>query len=152
MYKPKRGFTLVELLEVVGIIAVIAAVIFVIVDPVKRLKEARNTQRWQGVKMISDAIRLYQLDSLGQTPAGIDTTWRMLGTSTSGCNVTCSVGTPQAACIDISGALTGKLPQMPIDPLVGTATRTYYAVRRETTGVVAVAACGAEGTTITTRK
>ncbi len=89
LFENKRGFTLVELLVVIAIIAVIAAVIFVVLDPVSRLKDARNTQRHQDVNSIADAVRLYQVDTRGQTPPGVDSTWRMIGTSATGCDVQC---------------------------------------------------------------
>ena len=87
--KSSTGFTLIELLIVIAIIAVVASVIFVALDPVTRFKEARDAQRWQDVEAVGDAIRLYQVDNLGQVPAGVDENWKMLGTDVVGCDISC---------------------------------------------------------------
>ncbi len=83
------GFTLVELLIVIAIIAVLAALIFVALNPLQRFRDARNAKRKQDIISIADAIRLYQVSHGGQLPIGLDSNWRMLGTDTSGCDVTC---------------------------------------------------------------
>lgn len=91
--KNSAGFTLIELLIVVAIIAVIAVVVFVAVNPLQRFQDARNSRRYSDTKSIVDAIRLYQIENKGLTPPGLDTSWRMLGTATSGCDIACGEST-----------------------------------------------------------
>jgi type IV pilus assembly protein PilA len=62
MPKFRKGFTLIELLIIIGIIGFLAAAILVAVDPVKRIKEARNTQRWEEVNSVLNAILVKQVD------------------------------------------------------------------------------------------
>jgi len=62
MFERKKGFTLIELLIIIGIIGFLAAAILVAVDPVRRIKEARNTQRWEEVNSILNAILTKQVD------------------------------------------------------------------------------------------
>ncbi|MDA2936199.1 prepilin-type N-terminal cleavage/methylation domain-containing protein [Patescibacteria group bacterium AH-259-L05] len=91
----QAGFTLIELLIVIAVIAIIASVVFVALNPLQRFQDTRDSQRRQDISAIADAIRIYQIVNAGQVPAGIDENWRMLGTDTTGCNVTCGFsGTP----------------------------------------------------------
>lgn len=87
--KFKKGFTLIELLIVIAVIAIIATVVFVALNPLERFRDSRNSQRWQDIESIVDAVRLYQIDNDGQIPSGIDENWRMLGIDSSGCDVSC---------------------------------------------------------------
>ncbi|MDA2922330.1 prepilin-type N-terminal cleavage/methylation domain-containing protein [Patescibacteria group bacterium AH-259-L07] len=85
------AFTLIELLIVIAVIAIVAGVVYVALNPLQRLQDARDAQRRQDISAIVDAIRLYQIVNAGQMPAGIDGNWQMLGTDTTGCNVTCGL-------------------------------------------------------------
>ncbi len=60
--KKGQGFTLIELLIVIGIIGFLAASILVAVDPVKRIQDSRNSQRWSEVNSILNAILKKQVD------------------------------------------------------------------------------------------
>lgn len=51
----------------------------------------------------------------------------------------------QTSCLNLSNILNSHLPTIPQDPSTGSSEKTYYAVRRQTTGQVDVAACSAEG-------
>jgi len=86
----RKGFTLIELLIVIAIIAVMATVVFVALNPLQRFQDARNAQRWQDAEAIGDAVRIYQIDNQGKLPTGIDETWHMLGTDTTGCGIFCA--------------------------------------------------------------
>ncbi len=62
MKRNNKGFTLVELLIVIGIIGFLAAAILVAVDPVKRIQDSRNSQRWSEVNSILNAVLKKQVD------------------------------------------------------------------------------------------
>ena len=87
--KNNNGFTLIEILVTVGIFAILAGITIVGVNPARQISNTRNAQRVSAVANIQGAINHYALDGFGGYPAGIDTTLRMIGTSTTACAVTC---------------------------------------------------------------
>jgi prepilin-type N-terminal cleavage/methylation domain-containing protein len=73
----RSGFTLIELLIVIAIIGFLMAAILVAVDPVKRVRQSRNAQRWSEVNAVLNAILKKQVDERddydGETSAEIVT-------------------------------------------------------------------------------
>lgn len=84
-----KAFTLIELLIVIAIIAIMAGVVFVTVNPLARFQDARNSRRAADVESIVSAVRMYQIENKGSVPTGLDSSWRMLGTDSAGCDVVC---------------------------------------------------------------
>ncbi len=102
----RRGFTLIELLLGISIIGVLAAVVIVAVNPSRQFAQARNTERRSDVKNILEAVQQYAIDNKGNPPAGIDATWRMLGTAATTCDVVCGGGSGGGAPVTITLAPT----------------------------------------------
>jgi len=61
--RKREGFTLIELLIVIAIIGFLAAAILVAVDPVRRIQDSRNAQRWSEVNGILNAVLKWQVDN-----------------------------------------------------------------------------------------
>ncbi len=87
--KKNSGFTLLEILLVVAAIAVLAGIVIVAINPGKQLAASRNAARQSDASAILNSIYQYSLDNSGAFPGSIDTNLRMLGTSGSGCGVSC---------------------------------------------------------------
>jgi len=100
----KNGFTLIEMIIVVAIIAILAALIFVATKPLKRFQETNNAVRFAEIDSIARAIKQYQVDNFGRNPTGLDSTLRMIGTDSSGCNVDCG-STSEISYIDTGNTL-----------------------------------------------
>lgn len=150
--KKKKGFTLIELLIVIGIIAILAAIIYVAVDPGKRLKQARDADRWSSANSILNAVLKYAVDNQGQLPTGIGATATVLGTATANANCVCSGGGGTENCLDLSGDLVDTyLSEIPCDDASANAqcdpaapTITRYAISRSASGRITVEACDPE--------
>lgn len=84
-----RGFTLFEILLVVSAIAILATMVILAINPAYQIAKMHNTQRRADVKTILDAVYQYSVDNEGKTPPGIDSTLRVIGTATSGCDIGC---------------------------------------------------------------
>jgi len=54
-----KGFTLIELLIVIAIVGVLAAVVLVALNPVERLKQARDSGRKSDIGQIATALESY---------------------------------------------------------------------------------------------
>ncbi len=146
----KKGFTLIELLVVIGIIAILAAIVIIAINPARQFAQARDAQRWNDVNAFLNAIHQQAIDNNGVLYAGIDSNNRIVGTNTSGCNVTDCAGslTTQASCLNMTSVLvptyTTAVPQ---DPLTGSQGKTdYYVTKDASTGRVTVGACYPEET------
>ena len=51
----------------------------------------------------------------------------------------------QGSCLDLSTILSSQLPTIPQDPSVGSSGKSYYAIRRQSSGQINVNSCSAEG-------
>lgn len=148
----KKGFTLIELLVVMAIIAALAVVIFVALNPVQRLKDARDSKRISDVESILTAIHQSIVDNKGTLPTGLSTSMfeTQIGTSGSGCTLaTGGCAATASACVDLSSPLSRYLKSVPIDPTTSTysSSKTGYSVVVDNNNIVTVKACGTEGTT-----
>ena len=148
-----KGFTLVELIIVIAIIALLAAATFVAVDPVKRLGDARNAQRWADITAIADSYQLYRTDNSTRTPFthGAQHTGHYgitfeIDASTGGSygSDTCTA-TDTTAMVNLWGLVTsspsayiGDIPDDPQGPEVGASDYYFY---EDSTGVVIIGAC-----------
>jgi general secretion pathway protein G len=63
MPKKQRGFTLLELLVVIAIIGILVTIAIVAINPVQRLKEARDAVRMADIRNIALALNAYNVDN-----------------------------------------------------------------------------------------
>lgn len=154
----QKGFTLLELLMVVGLIAILAGIVIVAINPTKQLGSARDAKRRAEVNAILNAISQYAIDHGGTYPCDpsgspcVDSTWRMLGNQTWGCdqNAICQTTTSIAsACLFLRTLSGAYLTTVPADPRYGSGdslmanSKSFYIVR--TVGErLTVKACRAE--------
>ncbi len=149
----QKGFTLIELLIVIVIIAALAVTVFVALNPVQRLKDARDARRTSDVETILTAVQQYIVDNKGSLPTGLTTgmSETQMGTGASACTIStggCSV--TATACVNLTTPLATYLKSIPIDPTGGTtytAAKTGYSVTVDANNIVTIKACGTEGTT-----
>lgn len=147
------GFTLIELLIVIAIIAILASVVFVALDPLTRFRDARDSSRWSDVSGLVSAIKIDQVDNGGAYLASIASTTAdvvyMIGTDTSGCNVTCDATIAASGnCVDLTDladqGYIGSVPVSPDGTGTWTAGLTGYTLTRASTGIITVQACESE--------
>lgn len=152
--KHNKGLTLIELLIVIGIIAVLAAIIYVAIDPVRRLQDARDADRWSSVNSILNAVLKYAVDN-GELPATatvIDndaTTVQIIGNGGTACaSASCgSLPLPSSNCYatGLDDDLVDEyISQIPIDPHTGSSNDTQYYVNKTTNGRIVVGSCAPE--------
>ncbi|OGH13437.1 MAG: hypothetical protein A2687_02000 [Candidatus Levybacteria bacterium RIFCSPHIGHO2_01_FULL_38_26] len=149
----KKGFTLIELLIVITIIATLAVAIFVAINPAQRLADARDARRTSDVDSILTAIHQFIVDTGGTYPGNLQagTLITQLGSAPSGgCSGTvgvCNIGVAEDDCENLTTDLAPYLRSIPLDPNIGSAAETGYAVDVDSNGIVTVTACGSEGGT-----
>jgi prepilin-type N-terminal cleavage/methylation domain-containing protein len=142
------GFTLIEILLVIGIIAVLATVVIVALDPAKRFADARDSRRLSDIQSILSATQQYIVDNKGVLPAGLDSTARQIGTTTSGCSISGNCSVTAASCLNMSTDLAKYLKSLPYDPANGSAGTTHYSIVANSNNIVTVTACDSTDTTI----
>lgn len=84
----KKGFSIVEIMLAVAIVAVLMAVVLVAVNPGERFASTRDAKRTEEANSLVDAIKKYSVDNVAYPP-GVSTSLQMIGTATSGCDVSC---------------------------------------------------------------
>jgi prepilin-type N-terminal cleavage/methylation domain-containing protein len=156
----KKGFTLIEILMVVTILSVLAVSVFVALNPVKRLKDAKDARRSSDADTLLTAIHQYIVDNKGALPTGLSTSMAITmisGTTGTACNVTPGTycGSVPANCVDLSTPLATYLKSIPIDPNGATGTPAYtlaktgYAVTVDANNIITITSCASENSAIT---
>jgi len=157
----QSGFTLIELLVALTIITILAVAVYAALNPAQRLSDSKNARRTSDISEILTAIHQSVIDSKGTFPTNFPAagTTKQLGTgdatactATVGATVATQCAGVTTVCAnlmaDASQDLIPYLASMPTDPIGGTtadATKTGYAVVRDSNGIVTVKACHADG-------
>ena len=145
--KPRAGFTLIELLIVIAILTVLFAITIIAVNPVRQFAQADNTQRRSDVNALLNATFQYAADNRGTLPAFIPSTSTLIiGSATSGCNVTCGATTTLAACLNLyTNLVPTYLADIPKDPdATASTTSKYSIVKSASNNRITITACDAE--------
>jgi len=142
--KTRRAFTVLQTIAAFFMIGMLVSIIIFVVNPQRQLAETRNSKRVADAGTILTAINEYVIDH-NSAPAGMDDTLRVIGTANVGCNLNCWTGVGTSSCLNLAPILTPKyLLDIPMDPILGTAERTYFAVRKKANDRIVVYSCGAE--------
>jgi prepilin-type N-terminal cleavage/methylation domain-containing protein len=153
------GFTLIEVLVVVAILAIFASVVYAVLNPLQRLKDARDGKRGSDVKALVNGISEYIIDNKGAMPPGFPAQGSsyQIGSPQS-TNGNCAINIPGkcvttalAPCYDLTANAPSTMANEPIDPKTGaSASATGYMITLDTNNVITATACNTEGTTVIT--
>jgi len=148
-----KAFTLIELILSIAMLAVLASSAYILINPQKRFKENRNTQRIADVNSILSATYQYYIDNNGIIPTAIQENADCF----SGASFTeiCKTGVANLTClgdgkIPLTDLTTNEkyLSSLPIDPTGETTNGTGYFIVKNANAKITVCAPNAEDTTI----
>lgn len=127
--KVQKGFTLIEILVVIAIIAILAAIVLVAINPAKRFRDARNSQRKANVESILSALQQNMVDNKGIL-TGCDTIPTTEATA----------DFISKAAVDLAPCLSKYLARLPVDPSTGSwespaVYDTKYKIWQDTTSL-----------------
>jgi prepilin-type N-terminal cleavage/methylation domain-containing protein len=112
----RKGFTLIELLLAVAVASVLFVLVVQTIDPVSRMKQARDSQRRTEINGLANALRSYEA-VYGKYPDEAANSETSRGTSTA--DWTCGTGSSWNTASSIyTGLVTtgGLLKRLPTDP------------------------------------
>ncbi len=127
------GFTIIELLIVLSIVSLLLAGAVIAINPFRNFSQASNLQRKSDLEIILGGLNQYAIEQNGAFPAVVSTTLQMIGTATTGCNMACTAtsSVTATACVNLASTLAPTyLSQLPVDPTLGSSTKTFYAIQR----------------------
>lgn len=110
----RKGFTLIELLVVIAIMAILFVGVAVMLNPLERMKEARDSKRIQLLQSVRTAVDIALTDgeiALAGTPSALAE-----GDSVSGTLATDGSGWVKVTTVAGKTGLTKYLPTLPADP------------------------------------
>lgn len=132
----KSGFTLIELLIVIALIAVLAGAVIIALNPARQFQQARDSERWSHVSVLSNAIQQNMAENRGLWACAVGA----IPTSTTPIH---SSSTPGG--YDLCTCLVpNNLASMPFDPSVGSFNSCsdydtgYSVTRNEATGRITI--------------
>lgn len=131
----KSGFTLIELLIVIALIAVLAGAVIIALNPARQFQQARDSERWSHVSVISNAIQQNIAENRGAWTCSVGD----IPTSTTPINST--TGYDLCTCL-----VPGNLAALPADPSTGSFTDCatydtgYTIVQATSTGRITITA------------
>jgi len=148
MDQQKGGVRSETLVQIALAVLVIGAA-WLVIDPLAgQAGERDNIRRSQIVSLLS-AVKKYGMKREGKLPPGIDrhpATVQVLGTETTGCDLTCESVPAERACLDLTGELVAKgyLKSIPHDPRTGSDANSDYYLNVHEDGRLTVGTCDAE--------
>ena len=131
----QRGVTLIELIITIALITLVMGVVIYALNPARQFSQGRNTKRWAHVNTILTAVYQRIADNRGtwSTTCGAATVSLPSATTTIGTDV---ANTNLEPCL-----VPTYLPNLPLDPLIGTtASTSYRIIRYAASGRIAVVA------------
>jgi type II secretory pathway pseudopilin PulG len=59
----KRGFTLIETLIILGVLAILGTITAIVINPIERLRTARDTNRFADLRSVQKTLSLFKIDN-----------------------------------------------------------------------------------------
>lgn len=109
----KNGFTLLEILLAIALIGILSLIALVAINPSKQLAEARNTERFDDITKLNQALEDYFVTNRSY-PTGINESYQDICLSSGGSN-----------CVDLNVLVPDYLSSIPIAPNAASGTTGY---------------------------
>lgn len=146
--RDKKGMSPVELLIATAVIGGMALIAVIFIDRSLALKKARDLTRFNDVQLIMGSLLLYQIDTAGKIPPGIDdeeSTWQMIGLRGQVCTDICPNKKVAPDCAYLDELVPKYLENLPQDEYFTQLGPTGYYINKKVEGnIITVGACYTE--------
>ncbi len=147
----KKGFTIIEIIIITSVIVILAGITIVSVNPLQRIENSRDAQRYADIQAIANAVELYTIDN-GDIPSDFDITTIdedekfMLCGGPTHYERTCLGETRWCIRVNDTDFLGVYLDDLPIDPTETIISVTGYYITRKEDNMMAFGSCKSDNT------
>jgi len=142
----KKGFTIIEIIIITSVIVILAGITIVSVNPLKRIEDSRDAQRYADIQSIAHALELYTTDNgdipsdFNITTVDIDEKYMLCGGANS-YERTCLGETRLCVRVNDADFLGVYLDDLPIDPTKTLTSVSGYYITRKNDDMIAFGSC-----------
>ncbi|PWB38369.1 MAG: hypothetical protein C3F02_04320 [Parcubacteria group bacterium] len=139
--RDKKGFTLASLVVTIALVVILSALVFIWIDPIAKVRAAKDAVRQNDVLTINLAMVKYANDHNGSLPLSATLTTAKKVLCSTAANIDCDGETEACLIISDNDFFQGYLGTLPVDPDLTSTANTGYYMKKDSGGNLQIGSC-----------